>query len=116
MNPVSAILCADWSAYEKKRAVYLADVAGRMVTRIEAAEWSLAKVLDQAEQWTSRGSVLATFDAPLGVPESYLNAAARVLEWRSPRTFLELLESIRDAPDFFVSTGEAKDWSIERPF
>ncbi len=75
---LTAILCADWGKEKRKRSVYVADVAGRTVKRVAAGEWSLAAVVGEAERWTPNGSVLVTLGAPLGVPESYLAAAARV--------------------------------------
>jgi len=73
-------------------------------------------VLDEAERWTSHGSVLATFDAPLGVPESYLTAAASVSSWRAPTTFLEFLGRAHSVPHFFDGTSIATNWKVERPF
>jgi hypothetical protein len=75
VNP-SAILCADWAKEYPKRAVYVADVSARKVRRLEAGAWSLATLLDEGDRWARRGPVLATFDAPLGVPDTYLAAAA----------------------------------------
>jgi hypothetical protein len=69
---VSAILCADWAKDCPKRAVYVVDVEARGVRRLAAAAWTVNDVLAHAERRTSRGTVLTTFDAPLGVPESYL--------------------------------------------
>ena len=112
-----AILCADWGKGHRKRAVYVADVDSRVVRRVGGAGgWSMAAVLKEAERWSSRGPVLATFDAPLGVPESYLAAASRVQEWRSPRTFLELLTRAYSTPRFFDETFVAGDWKVEQPF
>ncbi len=113
---LSAILCADWGKESRKRSVYVAEIAARTVRRLAASEWSVTRVLAEAENWTTAGSVLVTFDAPLGVPESYLAAAARVQSWRSPETFLELLSCACSTPDFFDATFIADDWKIERPF
>ena len=71
----------------------------------------------EAERWaSSNGPVLATFDAPLGVPVSYLAAAARVRAWQLPQTFLELLAQAHGAPKFFDATTTAADWTIKQPF
>jgi hypothetical protein len=75
----------------------------------------MSTVLQEAERWTaSAGRVLATFDAPLGIPESYLAAASRVPEWRSPRTFLEFLARAHSTPHFFDETFVARDWKVKR--
>jgi hypothetical protein len=113
---LSAILCADWGKESRKRAVYVADVAARTVKRIAGSEWSVTTVLREAARWTSDGSVLVTFDAPLGVPESYLAAASRIQSWRLPKTFLELLACACSTPGFFEATLIADDWRIDRPF
>jgi len=115
---ISAILCADWGKEADKRAVYMADVPARIVRRLEGRAWSVGGVLTEAERLASsgRGPVLATFDAPLGVPESYLVAAARVPSWRSPETFLEFLAHAHASPNFFNGTSVAADWRVERPF
>lgn len=77
------ILCADWGKESYKRTVYVADVSARIVRRVDGGEWSVGSVLDEARRRASRGPVLATLDAPLAVPESYLAAAARIPSWRA---------------------------------
>src|SRR5437764_8945923 len=88
----STILCADWGKGPTKRAVYLADIAGRVVRRMPGEGWSLARLLEEAQRFTSMGSVLVTVDAPLGVPESHLTTLNRIFSGQPPTTFLELLE------------------------
>jgi hypothetical protein len=112
----SAILCADWGKEIRKRAVYVADVSARAVRRVYASAWSVGTVLKEAERWASHGPVLATFDVPLGIPESYLVAAAKVLSWRSPKTFLKFLTNAHSSPNFFDGTSVAADWKVEQPF
>jgi hypothetical protein len=112
---LSAILCADWGKDFPKRAIYVADVAARAVRRVSANGWSVAGVLEEAERWSSTGSVLATFDAPLGVPESYLAALSRVSSGQPSATFFDLLARARTMSRFFDSTSLARDWSLERP-
>jgi hypothetical protein len=68
---LSTILCADWGKESRKRSVYVAEIGARTVRRLAASEWSVTTVLAEAENWTTDGSVLVTFDAPLGVPETY---------------------------------------------
>jgi hypothetical protein len=112
----SAILCADWGKEIRKRAVYVADVSERAVRWVGASAWSVGTVLKEAERWASNGPVLATFDAPLGIPESYLAAVARIQSWQSPTTFLEFLTHAHSLPNFFDSTSVAADWKVEQPF
>ena len=112
----SAILCADWGKENRKRVVYVADVSARVVRRVDASAWSLGAVLAETERWARTGPVLATFDLPLGVPESYLAGARRVPVWRSSSTFIEFLTYAYSMPQFFRSTSRASDWKIEQPF
>jgi hypothetical protein len=105
---VSAILCADWGKEFPKRAVYVADVSARVVRRVAATGWSVPGVLKEAERWESTGSVLATFDVPLGVPESYLAALRRTPSTPPPANFLELLTLARSMPRFFDGSSVAR--------
>jgi hypothetical protein len=50
---LSTILCADSGKERAKRAVYLAGVAGRVVRRLPGEGWSLARLLEEAQQFTS---------------------------------------------------------------
>src|SRR5690606_32216413 len=67
-------------------------------------------------RWISTGSVLATFDAPLGVPESYLTAMGRLPGAQPLPTFLDLLARASSMPRFYDTTTVARDWFVERPF
>jgi len=115
---ISAILCADWGKGVEKRAVYVADVRGRRVYRREppVEGWGVGAILAEADRLSSDGRVLATFDAPLGVPESYLAAAAGVKSWGAPGNFLEFLRVAHGTPHFYDPTKVAEDWRVERPF
>lgn len=112
----AAILCADWGKDSPKRAVYVAEVSARVVRRVPATGWSVAGVLEEAERWSSTGAVLATFDAPLGVPESYLVSVRTLPSEQPPATFLDLLAYAQSMPHFFAGTSVATDWTVERPF
>ena len=113
---VSAILCADWSKEQRKRAVFIADIGARTVSRVGRADWSVAKLLEVAQPWTEQGSVLVTFDAPLGVPASYLKAASRGPLGGGPENFLEFLGRVWSDPGFLDTTVRANEWTVERPF
>ena len=112
---LSAVLCADWGKELKKRAVYVADVSTRIVRRVPLKGWTAAGVLEEAKRRSLGGSVLATFDAPLGVPESFL-AALRRSSGQPLVNFLELLAAARSMPRFFDASSVATDWGLERPF
>jgi hypothetical protein len=113
---ISAILCADWAKEQRKRAVFVADIGARTVSRIARADWSVARVLDAAQPWAERGPVLVAFDAPLGVPASYLEAPSRSPLWTSPATFIEFLRCVWSDPGYLDMTVSARDWTVERPF
>ena len=111
-----AIICADWGKEPPKRAVYVADLAARTVSRIERGAWSYATVIEEAQERAVAGPVLATFDAPFGVPISYLTAAAREWELHPDITFLDVLKVAVTRMDFFEVTATEAEWSISRPF
>ncbi len=120
---ISAILCADWAKHPRRRAVYVADVRRRTVRRLApdgpnngAPSWSLSAVLKKAARLADHGAVLATFDAPLGVPASYLEAAAQAPSLGRPTTFLELVQRTHATSSFFEGTADAAEWRVERPF
>ncbi len=112
----SSILCADWGKESAKRAVYLADTAARVIRRMPGEGWSVLRLLEEAQRFTSMGSALVTVDAPLGVPESHLTALKRVLSGQPPTTFLELLASAAFMPRSYDSGSVAEDWRPDRPF
>lgn len=113
---ISAIFCADWAKEQRKRAVFVADVNTRKVSRVGHADWSVARLLEFAQPWTEKGPVLVTFDAPLGVPASYFEAALRSPLWGGPQTFLELLRCAWLDPGYLDTTVSAEEWTVERPF
>jgi hypothetical protein len=82
---ISAILCADWAKEQRKRAVFVADIGARTVSRIARADWSVAKVLDAAQPWAERGPVLVAFDAPLGARLVIWSPASRSPLWQAPQ-------------------------------
>lgn len=110
------MLCADWGKEPNKRAVYAAHVSARVVRRVESAAWTVAGALAEAARWTKDGPVLLAFDAPLGVPSSYLAAVARSSPSTPPANFVELLRWALTQEDFYRGTSQEGDWCVERPF
>ncbi len=113
---LAAIFCADWGKEPHKRAVYVADVETRSVRRVLSRGWTVARVLAEAKPWESKGSVLVAFDAPLGVPASYLAAVASRPGWATSRNFLEFMKVACATPGFFDATSNADEWTAEQPF
>jgi len=108
---INTILCADWGKETRKRAVYAADVRARRVYRLQPKRaWSLPEILDAADGLSANGPVLAAFDVPFGVPNSYLAA------WKSLKAFLDLLQCACSTPGFFDATRDAANWKVEQPF
>ena len=105
------ILSADWGGTAKKRCVYEACVAERVVRHVAppADGWTLEALSAEAKRRS--GPVLIGIDASLGVPTSYLTAARRVFRLGRATTFLELIRTVPDS--WFV---ERKTWSVEQPF
>src|SRR5437773_9547777 len=102
------ILAADWGMEAGKRTVYAAHMSSRVVRRILPNKpWTLAGVLDVAMSMAATGLVVAAFDVPLGVPESFLNVAAAIPLWRSPSNFMDLLSRACERPLFFAGTTDA---------
>lgn len=113
---LSAVLCADWAKEFSKRSVYVADVSARTVRRVSETGWSVGAVLEEAQRLSAHGCVLAAFDVPLGVPESYLAALGKRLSEHAPGNFLEFLALASSMSRFFDATSVATEWSVERPF
>jgi hypothetical protein len=92
----------------------MAEVATRTVRRLSCDVWNLKSVLESAASLASTGSVLVTFDVPLGVPSSYLSVAQT--RWESATDFLRLIEGVAATEGYFEATTAAHDWRINRPF
>lgn len=117
------ILCADWGKAPKKRSVYVADVSKRTVIRMPEPHngWSFEEVRKRAEKCAQDhgGPVLATFDLPLGVPSSYLEAFNKLTPVRN---FVEMLA--RTDESYFTPRSALKEWkegtpiewSVKQPF
>jgi hypothetical protein len=108
-----AILCADWAVNPRKREVYVARVAERMVDRLPGAEWTLPALLQAAGQASPSGATLVGIDVPLGVPRGLARAAEHP---PAPGTFLDWLVEISKTADFFSTCPDPSLWSPLRPF
>lgn len=116
MRPTT-ILCADWSKFTSKRAVWVATTAGDItVRRMFRPTWTLSSLLDEAAGLSDSGPVLVALDAPLGVPESYAHALAERAGLNVSASFLNLLEWTVRAPRYFEPVAHTRDWSVTRPF
>lgn len=85
-----------------KRAVYTADVAARVVRRVALADPTVASVLEHAR---SLPRALVAFDAPIGMPSSFLTAI------RPNLGFLEWLTTAQ-----LDECAGATTWCLDRPF
>lgn len=105
------MLCADWSKDPAKREVYAASVARRRVWRIKppSGGWNVKTALDSASRLrVGRSPVLVGFDAPIGVPASFLKLTG------AP-TFKQWLWTAK-VPSLFQPVSDPHDWSVRRPF
>jgi hypothetical protein len=108
LGSVGRIICADWGKKPKKRAAYEVLVPERVVRRVAAEVQEVEPLLSYAAQGPL--STLVAFDAPIGVPESFIAAVPRTAS-RSNSGFLDWL--------FRASLDECKnanEWSPLAPF
>jgi len=104
------VLCADWSRFQANREVYSAHVAEKRVERVTPPDggWTVAAVLHEAaRRRPTRQAVLVGFDAPLGLPRSFLEHAGA-------RSFPAWLASVEAGA--FGSVSEPEAWCVARPF
>ena len=107
MTPIARLICADWGKEPKKRAVYEALVAERVVRRVREDVTEVSSLLEYA----SRGPfpLVLGFDAPIGVPKSFLDAVRRIRP--------EVTSFSKWLPTASLSdSSSAAAWSIEAPF
>jgi hypothetical protein len=113
---LDVVVCADWSMGRERRAACVADMASRVVSALPppADGWTVGALLQATETLAPGRSVLLAFDAPLGVPRSYLDSyRARFGEFRS---FADWLEHACELEDFFSPVLSPERWAVERPF
>jgi hypothetical protein len=113
---VDYLLCADWSKEQKGRALYMANVLKREVRRVRKFPLTLDSALAQAGELAKDGTVLLSFDLPLGLPNSFLSALRKLPGWEAASSFPCFLPIAAQAPAFFVSRTQASRWSLRQPF
>lgn len=101
MTTIARVFAADWSKARARRSVYVASVRDRVVRRVAEDVHDVASLLAHA-----RGApTLVAFDAPLGLPESFLVASGHAggfLRWLDDRSL--------------DSCENAASWSLSAPF
>jgi len=108
---VDRIVCADWSSNPTKRAVWEALSGDRLVRAVNGVRWTVRGVLEHAVG--TKGRALVAFDAPIGLPASYLAATAP----DATRGVPDFLNWLRTAPaGTFEVTEHAAQWTVARPF
>jgi hypothetical protein len=110
------IVCADWSKSRDRRAAWVADVPKRLVSPLPppAEGWTVGALFDAIEPFDSRRPALIAFDAPLGVPRSYLDAyRAHFGDFDS---FADWLDHACELEDFFTPVALPEQWAVDRPF
>ena len=86
-----AIICADWSKYPGKRQAWIADPRELRLRPLRASSLTVRTLVEAAECTLREGFVLVAFDAPIGVPASYLDAARPILNMEARTTFVDWL-------------------------
>jgi|HubBroStandDraft_1064217.scaffolds.fasta_scaffold81171_2 hypothetical protein len=109
VSRIDRIFCADWGKEERKRAVYEVVVPERLVRRVARDVRTVAALLGYASGLGE--SALVTFDAPIGVPESFIDAVRRTLWGHRVRGFLDWLDLAS-----LERCTSADDWSLVTPF
>ena len=109
------IICADWSKHPARRAAYAASTAARVVERCTPTPCTVPTLFEAADRRRAGGTALVGFDAPLGVPRSYL-ATLRDRGLTDASSFIEWLASAPRLRDWFLPVARPRDWSVSRPF
>jgi hypothetical protein len=110
------IVCADWSKHPRNRRAWIADPVRRTLSPLGAAGPTVESLVGAAQRCRSSGFALIAFDAPIGVPSSYLVAARPYLGLSDTATFVDWLPAALEQPDFLDPVMAAEDWSPVRPF
>jgi len=113
-GPFAQVYCADWSKDPAKRAVCVADVAARRVEYVRrSSPWTVGSLIRVASEDVRGGRSVVAFDAPIGVPASYL---AAVRPGPGPFTFVDWLPGTLAIPGFYEPSKSVAEWSPRRPF
>ena len=108
----AVIAHADWSKSRAKRWICTATLAdGRYRVQPAQPVDDPARLLDALLQQAARGTALAGFDFPIGLPRAFANAAGI-------RGFAETLPMLGKAEwaEFFLVATRAAEISLRRPF
>jgi hypothetical protein len=101
------VVCADWSAALRRRRAWAGDVVERSVFPL--AGRTVDGLLGETSELLGPGdAALVCFDAPLGLPRAFLQAAGFC-------GFLDWLERA-DLDAAFAPVTRAAEWSVARPF
>jgi alkylated DNA nucleotide flippase Atl1 len=111
-----AIICADWSKYPGKRQAWIAEPQELRLRPLRASSLTVRTLVEAAECTLREGFVLVAFDAPIGVPSSYLDAARTILNMEDRTTFVDWLPIALGRAGFCDPVRNPEDWSPARPF
>lgn len=107
MSTVKRIICADWGKEPKKRSAYEVILADRVVRRVATDVREVGRLL----QYALDEPTLLAFDAPLGVPASFISAVRRTPGRAGVEGFMSwvMTASLDECMD-------ANDWCVDAPF
>ena len=118
-QPPAFFVSADWSKYEKKRSVYVADLRERRIRsrRPEGGrEWNLKSLLVLARELSARGSVLVGIDLALGVSRGFWRLMLDAPGQNRPASFIHWLRGHTHSRRFFRTATDPSDWRVDQPW
>lgn len=114
----TCFISADWSKDPRKRSVYVADIANCTIRKAPPGStgWNLDSLLSLAREYSGQGSVLIGVDLALGVSRGYWRRVVGGRRQRRPATFVGWLGEIDPSGEFFGTTRDPRQWSVDRPW
>jgi alkylated DNA nucleotide flippase Atl1 len=111
-----AVICADWSKNPASRQAWIAEPQKLRLRPLHGASWTLETLVQAGMRARRNEFVLVAFDAPIGVPASYLDAARSMFDMEDRATFVDWLPAALARASFCDPVTDPEDWSPVRPF
>jgi hypothetical protein len=96
--------------------VRVADLKNRRIFPLAADGWTVEAVVEVGARYREGSYSLVSFDAPIGVPASYLGAARPLLGIGPTTSFLDWLPAALQQSTFLEPAVSPQQWSPSRPF
>lgn len=111
-----AIICSDWSKNPASRQAWIAEPRASRLRPLLGRSWTFRTLVQAGASELREGFVLVAFDAPIGVPASYLDAARTIFDLEDRATFIDWLPAAFARAGFCDPVRTPEDWSPARPF